>query len=358
MIKRVIVVLMLIVLSAGCGDSSAARGQLDSPLARIAQRHGVPAAAAWVWDGDTVRRGNYGGNIYDGSLFCIGSVSKSFVAALALKLQEEGVLSLGDTVGQYLPDFPHWNKDSITLRDLLSMRSGIGDYTADFEREDYFREYERHELIQMGLDRSALLSRGSYSYSNTNILIARRMIEKATGRDCETLIREKILKPLKLEDTYFSGEKQDIQDRLIPGYSNTKTEKRIDFTDASGSWADLACGMYSTAADMAGWVTALICGDFLNDASKKELLDFMPATESMDYGLCVARKTLRGEQVIILQGNVPGYSSTILIQGDTVCAVLCNLSDYSGGGISYAELIAEELMFPAAIKSPAYPSAA
>jgi hypothetical protein len=44
MIKRLIVVLMLIVLSAGCGGSSAARGQLDSPLARIAQRHGVPAA--------------------------------------------------------------------------------------------------------------------------------------------------------------------------------------------------------------------------------------------------------------------------------------------------------------------------
>lgn len=270
------------------------------------------------------------------------------MAALALKLEEEGILSLDDTIGQRLPDFPHWNKDSITVRDLLSMRSGIADYMTDFESADYFKDYTRHGLIQRGIRNSALLERGDFCYSNTNISIARQMVEKAAGRDCEALIREKTLTPLKLNDTFFPGEKQLISGRLVPGYSNTKEERLAAFTDASSSWADLACGMYSTAPDMAKWGYAFICGDFLNDTSKQDLLNCLPATESRDYGLCVARKELRGEPVILLQGSVPGYGTAVLISGDTVYAVLCNLSDYTGGDISYAELMAEELAFSGA----------
>lgn len=173
------------------------------------------------------------------------------------------------------------------------------------------------------------------------------------GRDCERLIREKILEPLKLHNTFYDDEKPYIQDRFVPSYSNTKTERLADFSGATTSWADLACGMYASAADMAVWADMLICGDFLDDASNQGLLGFLPAMEEAEYGLCVARKTMRGEQVILLQGNVPGYSSAVFM-GDTVCAVLCNLSDYSGKDLCYAEIIAEALMFSAVKTGPAY----
>jgi D-alanyl-D-alanine carboxypeptidase len=277
------------------------------------------------------------------SLYCVGSVSKSFVAALALILQQEGSIRLDDPVGKYLPALSLWDKDRVTLRDLLSMRSGVADYTTDFAPADYFKDYAPDELIHMGIRNSALLERGDFRYSNTNILIAKEMIEAATGKECETLIREKILVPCGLKDTFFADEKSRIHSRIIHGYSDTLQDGRMDFTGATTSWSGLACGMYSTASDIAKWADALIRGHFLSEASKQALLDFFSVRDGVEYGLCVARKMLRGQQVIFLQGNVPGYGAAVLIRGDTVYAVLCDLSDYSGGGVYYAELIADEL---------------
>ena len=95
---------------------------------------------------------------------------------------------------------------------------------------------------------------------------------------------------------------------------------------------------------MAKWADAPIRGDFLGEAAQRELLNFLSVREGAEYGLCVARKTLRGQEVIELSGNVPGYTAAVLIQGDRVCAVLLGLSDYSGSGVSFAELIADEIM--------------
>lgn len=343
--KFVLIVVLLLILTV-CGNSPLDCQRYDKTIIHMAKEYNVPSVSAvLIQGGKKVWQNEYGEGTQRDSLYCIGSVSKSFVAALALILEQEDILNLDDTIGRYLPDFPYWNKDQITLRELLSMRSGIADYMTDFQRGDYFKEYEPDNLIQMGIDRSALLSQGYFNYSNTNILIACQMIEKATGKSCEELIREKILNPLELNDTFFAEEKQSIRDRLITGYSNTKTEKKADFTNTTSSWADLACGMYSTASDMAKWGYSLICDDLLNETSKQELFGFLSVRDGIEYGLCVVRQMLNKEQVIFLQGNVPGYGAAIIIRNDIVCAVLCNLSDYTGRGISCAEEIASELLY-------------
>lgn len=335
--------MILAVLLATCVGSHAGGQPVPKAVSQVAGEYAISAVSIAVMSADgEVRQMSYGKGAKI-SLYCIGSVSKSFVAALALILQQEGIIQLDDPIGEYLPDLLLWDKDYITLRDLLSMRSGIADYTTDFESEDYFKNYAADELIQRGIRNSTLLERGDFHYSNTNILIAEEMLEAAAGKSCEALIREKILTPLHLDDTFFATEKDKIQSRITDGYSDTLQNGHMDFTDTTTSWSDLACGMYSTASDMAKWANALICGDFLEEASKQSLLGFLPVQDGVEYGLCVIRKTLKGEQVVLLQGNVPGYGAAVLIHGDTIYAVLCNLSDYSGGGISYAERIAEEL---------------
>lgn len=65
---------------------------------------------------------------------------------------------------------------------------------------------------------------------------------------------------------------------------------------------------------MARWAELLIRDDFLNKTSRQALLSFLPTQAEAEYGLCIARKTLRGEQVIILQGNVPGYIVLINVE--------------------------------------------
>lgn len=341
--RRIVSFMIMTILLAACADSSSSYKPVPKAVSQIANEYTIPAVSIAMMPADgEVRQMTYGRGA-QGRLYCIGSVSKSFVAALALILQHEGILQLDDPIGKYLPELSLWDKDYVTLRDLLSMRSGIADYTTDFESEDYFKNYKTNELIQRGIRNSMLLERGDFHYSNTNILIAEEMIEAAAGKSCEVLIQEKILTPLHLKDTFFASDKDKIQSRIEAGYSDTLQNGRMDFTDTTTSWSGLTCGMYSTAYDMVKWADALVCGDFLDAASKQSLLGFGHAQDGVEYGLCIARKTLKGEPVALLLGNVPGYGTAVLIHGDTIYAVLCNLSDYSGGGISYAERIAEEL---------------
>lgn len=212
-----------------------------------------------------------GGQAGPNSLYGIGSMTKSFVAVLALILEQESVLSLDDSVGNRLPAWPWPALSDVTLRELLTMRSGLPDYLDDFSINDYFQDYTAGELIQRSLSRSAFSRRGTFEYANTNSLVARALIEQATGRDCEQLIREKILNPLHLHHTYFASEKDLIQKQLVRGLAVTISDGEVDFTQASSSWADLACGMYASASDMADWGEALLHSPLLIDSSRRQL---------------------------------------------------------------------------------------
>ena len=258
------------------------------------------------------------------------------MAVLVLKLQEEGHLHLEDKVSSYLPDLTLYD-NRITIQDLLTMRSGIADYMVGFDTEDYFKEYDRSDLIQRGIADSAFESRGTFLYSNTNILIMIELIERVMGQRCEALIQEKILDPLRLDHTYFASQKATIRQYIVPGYSYTTAGEYLDFTDTTTSWALLSCGMYASADDMAAWLGALAHDDFLSEASRSALYDILPIHEDLGYGLCIMHKKIHGVPMTVASGNVPGYSTAIAFNESVCITLLCNLSDYSGSYRSYAE---------------------
>jgi len=61
--------------------------------------------------------------IDDQTLFGVGSITKTFIAAAILQLQETGQLNLDDSLSKYFPEYLKWS--NITLRQLLNMTSGI-----------------------------------------------------------------------------------------------------------------------------------------------------------------------------------------------------------------------------------------
>jgi hypothetical protein len=126
-------------------------------------------------------------------------------------------------------------------------------------------------------------------------------------------------------------------------YSNTKLKKKDDFTDTTTSWSGLACGMYSNK-DLEKWGDALLYSTLLTDASRKKLFNFLSVNNTDAYGLCVSQKQINGKEAIVLSGNVPGYNSAVYLLDNKIVAVLCNLSDYSGNNLSYADTIAIELL--------------
>ena len=139
------------------------------------------------------------------SKYRIGSVSKSFTAVLVLKAVEEKKTDLDQTIDKWFPAIA--NSQEITIRHLLSHRSGIHDFT---HNEDYLTwcmqpktEKEILAIIENG--GSDFEPDSTAEYSNSNYVLLSYMLEKIYSKPYSDLLREYIVKPIGLADTYVFG---------------------------------------------------------------------------------------------------------------------------------------------------------
>ncbi|MBN2160417.1 MAG: beta-lactamase family protein [Spirochaetes bacterium] len=152
----------------------------------------VPSVAVGVIQGDRLVF-HHGVRANSSTRFGIASLSKTFTAALALKLQEQGVLSLDDPVTEYFPEVVIERRDlrssPVTVRHLLAHTSGIPSYGCDY------RAYVLNGRT-LALPRQVHPAGFCYSYSNEGYELVMHIIEKATGRSYAENMRERILDPL------------------------------------------------------------------------------------------------------------------------------------------------------------------
>ena len=141
------------------------------------------------------------------TLFQIGSVSKSFTAAILAQLADEGLLGWDDRVKDHLPDFElfdPWVTENIQIKDLTSHRTGlrddIGTYLGNlgYNRDDIYR--------MLKLMPPAYTFRGDYQYNNITFIPAAMIIEKVTGKSWEENVRERIFTPLGMTHATLNGE--------------------------------------------------------------------------------------------------------------------------------------------------------
>lgn len=228
--------------------------------------------------------------------FRIASVTKMFIAALAAQLVQDGIMTLDDTIEQRLPGLVP-NGQHITLRQVLSHTSGLYDYLDIGFEERYFSEdplrvWKPEELVAYGVSHDPYFAPGEpgkWKYSNTNYIVAGLMMEQATGIPLAQLLRERILEPLELDNTFLE-DYEDIPGGFVHGYIGD-----ADYTYASlCAWT--AGGLVSTAEDVATFARALFGGTLLSDDMLQEMLTFasvdFPAGEVYGYplyGLGVAK---------------------------------------------------------------------
>ena len=134
------------------------------------------------------------------TLYQMGSTSKSFTVAVILKLEAAGKLSIDDTLGKWLPEYPAW-KD-VTIRRLLNMTSGIPNYS---ETEWMSRAWANEPMRAFTLKELADAAYPSatnqlpvtkgYHYSNTNYILAAMIAEKASGKSSRDLVHELVIEP-------------------------------------------------------------------------------------------------------------------------------------------------------------------
>ncbi len=128
----------------------------------------------------------------------MGSTSKSFAAAVILKLEAAGALSLDDTVGKWLPQYPAWK--AVTIRRLLNMTSGIPNYseTEAISRAwvaNPSRDLTAEELVGFAYPTGTndLPTTTGYHYSNTNYVLASLIAAKAAGRPYRDLVHTMLI---------------------------------------------------------------------------------------------------------------------------------------------------------------------
>ena len=247
------------------------------------------------------------------TLFKIASISKLYIAAATSMVVADGELALDDTLGALIPEVRGRidNADSITLRMMLSHRSGIPEY---IYHPDFTNDPEDDYLTTASLiyGQQADFSPGArYRYSNTNYLLIGEVLDRTLGYSHHDFIHSEILVPLELHDTYNLSSEVDLDD-VMSGYvigvrKDMKAEE--EHTRPGGS-------MVSTASDVAVFVRALIDGTLLTPEEQAIYTSVYPYEHT---------------------GWVHGYCSIVRYHPD-IDAVVVQLVNTSHNGLFWIEL--------------------
>ena len=199
------------------------------------------------------------------ALFKIASISKLYIAVAVAKLVAGNRLSLDETLTDYLPELDGRiaNADEITLKLLVQHRSGIPNFT---DTPGYWEDISRgnRETLELVLDEPADFAPDEkYSYSNTNYLLIGEILDKTLGYSHHEFIREKILMPLGLNNTYSLLSEVDADD-VMSGYyvGYAHDVKPNDFINPAGS-------MVATAEDVGIFLRALNDGSVFDEGEQE-----------------------------------------------------------------------------------------
>lgn len=261
----------------------------------------------------------------------IGSNGKTFVATVVLQLVAEGRLSLGDTVEEHLPGVVRGNGHDgrrVTLRQLLQHTSGIANHTdvvagpifatpESFYQRRY-EHFEDHELVAAAMQLRPRFRPGtSWSYSNTNYVLAGMIIEEVTGRSWDDEVTDRIIEPLGLGHT-TAGNGPELPDPHARGHHEFGPGgPLVDTTEFDPSWGGAAGDIISTPSDLERFFRALLGGDLLPPAQLAQMQRTVAAIEFQDevtpdyrYGLGLAWNSLTcGGGYWNHGGDAPGYQS-------------------------------------------------
>jgi D-alanyl-D-alanine carboxypeptidase len=275
----------------------------------------------------------------------IGSITKQFTASVILQLAQEGKLSLDDTLGVYLPDFP--NAKQLGLRRMLSHTSGLGNYTeAPIGQFLQASRTDRStaELVKAMADASPKLvyePGTAWRYSNTAFVLLGVVIETVSGKSYARAMQERLFAPLGLGHTAVDNA-ADVVPNRASGYSSAR-QSASGFENASYiamSFPGGAGNLRSTAEDLCAWHGALLGGKVLKPESLKAMLT--PVTfndgklptqkngkgEAADihYGFGIGLEPRDGKPTIAHAGGIQGFISYLetLPDEQVTYAVLLN----------------------------------
>ncbi|MEO8072828.1 MAG: serine hydrolase [Acidobacteriota bacterium] len=327
---------------------------LDAFIAQAIKRYQVPGAAvAVVRDGKVIMVKGYGvrdatksDKVDENTIFQVASITKTFTAAAAASVADEGKVDWDTPIFNYLPEFVAYDPYTtrhLTLRDLLAMRTGLPAFTGD-------------QLDNFGYDRPEILRRLRYmkpryslrevsQYSNAGFFIAGEVTARASDQSWNSLVEKRLFAPLKM--TRSGTSVKDLQKNnsaaqhaIVDGKAALVLPSNQDTMGAAGS-------VTSTASDLSHWMLM-----FLNKGSyegkevlkpetvselfkrsmvgKIEFSELAPISETTGfyYGLGFDSFDYAGHHIIEKAGALSGVRTvlTLVPSKNTGIVVLANLN--------------------------------
>lgn len=209
----------------------------------------------------------------------LGSVSKQFCAAAILLLQERGKLSINDTLDKYFPEYKDGKK--ITLKNLLSMRSGITDILTDQIADVNKTDEENTASIKKWVFENDLRFEPDemFEYANANYTLLGNIVEQVSGKKYIDFLRENFFEPLGMKHTGSIGELPSSP-KWANGISYKKVDTQPGLTKGAGD-------LISTGADMTLWMESLYNGKIISKESYKQMTSNYSPQENYGFGFYI-----------------------------------------------------------------------
>ena len=220
----------------------------------------------------------------------MGSVTKTFTAAVIMQLVGEGVMTLEDSIGHWLPSYPNVDS-SIAIRHLLNHTSGIYNYTDspafwDYGNNNLDSIISPQFVLENFVDQPVFTTGATWGYSNTNYMLLGLIIESATGNVYHEEIRTRLLEPFGHATMTLHPYETPTGDMAHLWLDITGDNLPDDVFQAgitlnsifSGAWA--AGALLATPSDLVYWVKNLMTGQVVD----QDLLDQMMVTEPVGLG--------------------------------------------------------------------------
>jgi len=276
----------------------------------------------------------------------IASATKLFTATVIMKMVEDEIISLNDTLNKLLPQFNFPEANNITLKHLLHHTSGFWGY---FNNNDNFQEYvfdhpieyyEPAELIDKAINLHLPIKEdigSKFFYCNTNYVLLGMIIEKYSNLSYEENIGRTISTPFNLSSTSVVNDLSEVDD-MSEGYIYIE-EVPIKGNQYNHSFLFAAGNIISKTSDLVLFIDQLMNNNILNEDIVDEMKTFFIDDDGNQYGLGLANFKDLG---IGHNGLTLGYTSIVVYNElhDISIAVLMNCLSASGN----PEVIARKIL--------------
>jgi D-alanyl-D-alanine carboxypeptidase len=298
------------------------RAKVDDAAQKVLDQTGVPSASvAIVQHGQIVYTHAYGKSKLDpptpaepAMRYSVGSISKQFTAAAILLLEQQGKLSIDDPVSKYLPDLTRANE--VTIRMLLSHTSGYQDYwPEDYLMRPMYEAATAQHILDIWGKKPLDFDPGTrWQYSNTNYVIAGRIVEMVSGMQLMPFLQQNIFRPLDME-AVWNSDAEKLGDTDAAGYIRYALGPLRPAPKEGKGWMFAAGELAMPAYDLAQWDISMMNRSLLSAKSYDEMTQTVKLKDGTDshYALGLFVRTTLDRPVYEHSGEVSGFVSENMV---------------------------------------------